>query len=144
MQFPKKKWVENKPAGVKSEASLQSFTDDYLAVLHIDNYRITDQMWAGLNMLGRTSAQAAGIVMAWKKTFGGKLPDNLLYRRYGEQFCLMMPLELKSATGKLHGKQKTEAKETGWTVCRTPEEVIAAVESFTREWKSLVDKAGKT
>ena len=116
--------------------------DDYLSVMRIDNWRITDRMWSGLNWIGRSSPAAAGVVMAWKKTFGGKMPDNLLYRKYDDRFCLMMPIELKSATGRLHGKQVDAAKNDNWTICRTPEEAVAAVKLFLDEWKLLVDRAG--
>jgi hypothetical protein len=43
-----------------------------------------------------------------------------------------MALELKTTTGRLHGKQKTWAKEITVQISQTPDDTIASVNDFLK------------
>lgn len=126
MRYPKKKWSSPGPVGVSKESDLQKFADDYLAVQCLKYIRIPDGIfrWVQVNC-------AIGFKMWFNKTFAG-MPDNTVFFPVGE-YSIALHMELKSAKGQLHGKQKTEAQTLPWKVCRTPEEVMAAIQAAQKE-----------
>jgi hypothetical protein len=128
MMYPKKKWSDPPKSDIPNvpEAALQTFMDDLLEYKHIRSIRIPDGIfrWVQVN--------ASQGFRAWfNKVFAG-FPDNLLLIPTGQGYMKAFPIELKTATGKLHGKQKTRAKEQGWKVCRSTTEIVVAVDEAER------------
>ena len=62
-------------------------------------------------------------------------PDNLTILPISPRFNVCLCLELKTTTGKLHGMQKTRAKEMAWWVARDREEISRAIAKL--EWLAV-------
>jgi hypothetical protein len=111
---------------IAPESSLQSFADDYLAIKGIRSIRIPDGIFRYVQV--NTSI---GFRAWFNKTFAG-LPDNLLLKPCGK-YMRACAMELKTETGVLHGKQKIAAKEEGWIIARTPEEIMKTIDEFIHD-----------
>jgi len=128
--FPKKHRA-NKPKLIAEcpEASLQAFADDYYDAMGIKNIRIPATVFNWINYKA-----PIWFKIFFNKMFGG-YPDNLLLFPYGK-YQLAVAIELKTQTadgqevGKLHGKQKPNSKNENWIICRSPEQVIKAVDEI--------------
>ena len=107
-----------------TEEQIQKQCDDLLAAHHIRYLRIPDWIWTWLKLNAPSQ-----IVKALSDRFGG-MPDNMLIKRIDDKYNLLMAQELKTATGRLHGKQKTWAKEIAVQISRSPDETIANVNAF--------------
>jgi hypothetical protein len=119
------------------ESTLQSFTDDYLSALKIKYTRIPEGFWSFLHAV----AHGTAFLAAFRKSFGGQ-PDNQCFIPVSNKYSLTLSLELKSASGRLHGRQKAEAKRLPWQIARTPEEVRKIVSDFQKEAKRVGDYLG--
>lgn len=127
MMFPNKKWSAAKRVKSVPEASIQSFVDDYLSALQIENIRIPDALWRLIHATGNP-----GVIAQLRKAIGG-ISDNTCMIPISEDYSLCLHLELKSATGKLHGKQKINAKKLPWKIARSPEEAKKFIDEFKRK-----------
>ena len=107
------------------EASLQKQANDLLDWYHIPYYRIPDFVWNWV----RHNAPVE-IVRALSESFAGKLPDDFIFTNLTDKYLIALPLEIKTVTGKLHGKQKTYAKRDNWQISRSPEDTIRIVNQF--------------
>lgn len=107
------------------ESELQKQANDLLDYLRIPYYRIPDFVW---NWVKHNAP--VEIVKALADSFAGKLPDNFVFTNLTDKYLIALPMELKTATGKLHGKQKTYAKRDNWQISRSPEETIELVNQF--------------
>ena len=117
--------------GVAKEDDLQSFTDDYLDIRHLKNYRIPNKFFAWLNGYAPAWAKAA-----FNKVFAG-FPDNLVLIRVSDKYCLCLNLELKSKLGSLHGRQKANARDYSWQIARTHNEVETIVQEFVENASTI-------
>jgi len=117
------------------EAALQSFVDDYLEANRIKFIRIPDQFWRFLYTTARP-----GILAGFRKIFGGQA-DNTAFIPISDKYSLALHLELKSTVGRLHGRQKIEAKKLPWQIARTPEDVMAIVQKFCEDADKLKGKS---
>jgi len=138
MMFSKKKWGE--PAvspTMKSEIpeqSLQAFADEYLLWKGYRNIRIPDHFFRWIKM------NAPQRVQRWFFWLFGGFPDNLVLIPFGG-YMLAVPLELKTqdakgrAVGKLHGKQKINARNENWIIARSTDQIqeaIAIAETYAK------------
>ena len=123
LQYRNRKPKTAPPKRNIAEAPLQKFTDDYLSSLNLKYFRIPDGVWRWLHF------NAHGGILAWFRWCFGGMADNTIFIPIGE-YSLCLHLELKSTVGKLHGRQKAEAKALPWKIARTPEEVMEHVQKF--------------
>lgn len=141
MMFAKKKWSEPDESPTKRavvpEKYLQSFADQYLALQRIRSIRVPDKLFNWIN----------GFAPSWvkklfNKAFGG-LSDNTCLIRIAESYSLALHLELKTEdtkgrrVGKLHGKQKPNARNQGWKIARNQNEIQAAIDKFIDDAEKL-------
>ena len=132
MSFPKKKWSEQKPVGIKMpEEALQVFVDDYLTNFRIVYFRIQDGFFRWIKM------NAPMGIQKWFFGMFGGWPDNTLFLPIDDKYSLAVSLELKTATGKLHGKQKTNSKKIPWQIARTPEEAMVIIERAKKDVEKI-------
>jgi hypothetical protein len=124
MMFPKRKWgAADYSADVKvPESALQCFLDEYLELKKIRSIRIPDNVFRWVQV-----SAPLWFRIYFNKTFGG-LPDKLLLFPDGK-YMRAVPIELKTIDGKLHGKQKARARAENWIICRTVNEIVAAVDA---------------
>lgn len=139
MAYPKKKWSHiNDSRAVLSEDSLQKFANEYLDLRKVDYFRIEDGFFRWVKM------KASMHIQKWFFGMFGGRPDNTCIIPIGK-YSLALNLELKSKTGRLHGKQKTNSRNQPWHVCRSPEAVQEVVEQFIRDAEllsSAIEKHG--
>ena len=127
MLSPKNKWVEPPQTDgyIGNEAQLQQQMDDMLSALGIWYIRIADGFFRWVKMNAPTRIQKYFFGM-----FGG-IPDSLPMIRVSDKYMLVCPIELKSAKGQLHGKQKHwDGKGIPFQLSRSPEVSIRIVEAF--------------
>jgi len=116
------------------EAALQAFADEYLAWARIKCFRIPDGFFSWLRAVA-----SAQMFKAFCHIFGGQA-DNTCFIPISDKYSLALHLELKSNVGRLHGRQKIEAKQLPWKIARTPEEVVAIVAAFQQDAEKLKGK----
>jgi hypothetical protein len=107
---------KEKPVGYETEDLIQEPTNELLDKMQVPYFRIPDSMNA-------KDIRHALCGMA----------DNVLMLPIGRGYCLCVNLELKSATGKMHGKQKTLARDLDYKIERT----IEGVAAVAMEMKSM-------
>lgn len=130
MAFPKKSWrVRGKEKAVESEAPLQKFTDDYLEWQHIRSIRVPDKVF---NYINAPFARVEEWFKIWFNSQFAGMPDNTVLIDIGGGYLLGLPIELKSRTGKLHGRQKSAARVESWRVCKSPEAVEREIKEALR------------
>ena len=121
------------PAVIIKESQLQRQCDDYLEAFRIRYIRIPDGVW------GYLAYKASESVKIWfRKIFGG-IPDNICILPINEKYNLCLALELKTKTGKLHGKQKHWSKELAVQISRSPEDTMQIIDEFVKEADRLRD-----
>ena len=112
------------------ESGIQIQMDEMLAALGIFFVRIPDNFWSWLFRYSN-----AGKMM--KEELGhywGGLPDTLAMQKVNDKYMLCCPVELKSAKGKRHGKQKKwEERGLAFQVSRSPDTNIKIIEQFQRD-----------
>lgn len=143
MKFPKKSWSQPKKSPTKRAAIpedwLQQWTDSFLESRRIRWIRVPDAFW---NFLHATAYP--GMLAFFRKVFGGWC-DNTCFIRIGDDYSLTLHLELKTedakgrAVGQLHGKQKAEAKNLPWKICRNHNAVRDVVLQYEREALMLAE-----
>ena len=108
-----------------NEAQLQGQIDDMLSALGMWFFRIPDFFFKWIKMKA-----PVGIQKYFFGMFGG-IPDTLMFERVSEKYMLCAPVELKSAKGALHGKQKHwENRGIAVQVSRSPDQNIDIVRQF--------------
>jgi hypothetical protein len=107
-----------------TEEQIQKQCDDLLAIHRIRYLRIPDWIWSWLKLNAPVQ-----VVKELSDRFGG-MPDNMCIRKLDDKYNFLLALELKTATGRLHGKQKTWEKEITVQISRSPDETIAKVNAF--------------
>jgi len=114
------------------EDALQRQLDDMLAAYHIWYIRIPDKIWKWLAMCAPQS------IKVWFRGVFGGIPDSLPMLRISDKYMLCCPIELKTAKGKLHGKQKHwEGQGIPVQVSRSPEQSIAIVRQFLADAEDM-------
>ena len=116
-----------KPTLKITEKAIQKQANDLLNAHRIRYLRIEDWIWTWL----RHNAPVQ-IVNELSERFGG-MPDNVCLISVGN-YCLALMMELKSATGKQHGKQKH------WPavqISRSPDETIEIVNQFIEDAEEI-------
>lgn len=130
--LPKKKWQKAPLPAIKiSEAEIQDQLNDMLDAYGIEYIRIPDGMWRWV-----MAAAPAGIQAYFKKTFQG-IPDNICFLPLDDKYYLAIKLELKTQTGKLHGKQKQFARTENWIISRSTDDNIKVINDFLEKAKSI-------
>jgi len=107
--------------GISSEADLQRFADELLAASSVTVYRLPDKLWHWLNCAPINEG-----VRIWLRKLLGGWPDLSVFLPIGNGYHLCAPIELKRHNGYLRSSQKV-GKLSPWIVCRTPEEILAAI-----------------
>lgn len=107
-----------------TESQLQKQCNDLLEAHRIKYLRIPDWLWTWIKLNAPEQVKKE-----LSKLFAG-MPDNMCIRKLDDKYNLLMALELKTAKGKVHGKQKTWAKEISVQISRTPDETIQKVNDF--------------
>ncbi len=134
MQISKSKQLayrtkRKKPKVHIKESQLQKQCDDYLAINRIKYLRIPNWIWNWL----RHNAPIE-IMNYMSERFGG-MPDNICLIPIGEsKYNLALCLELKTETGRIHGKQKQWMKDLHVVISRSPEDTMHLIKLF--EWKA--------
>ena len=128
-----------KRSGIQyKESDLQKQCDDFLDVHGLFYIRIDDGVWKSINYVIRElkikgQYKLCGILknalQQLKNRFAG-LPDNNIVEAVSDKYTLGLHLELKSAKGSKHGKQKNVAKRIPVIESRTPEETMEAVKEY--------------
>lgn len=95
----------------KNEAELQQLTNDILAVFGVHSWRIPDT----------TNADHI------RRALCGMADNVVQIPIEGTRWCLSCNVELKTHKGKLHGRQKTLAKQLNYQICREPDEVVQLI-----------------
>lgn len=132
LPFAKKAWKE--PARSKTmraevpEAELQEYLDALLEDRGIKQIRIPDGIfrWVKMNTPSKFQYWFFGLFGGW--------PDSLVMLPMGK-YLLAVPVELKTQdkkgrmVGKLHGKQKGNARSGGWTIARSKGAIKMVIDS---------------
>lgn len=108
------------------ESELQAFADEYLKIKGIDYIRIPDSIFTVL-------AVKAPFFM---KGLGGHA-DNICFIPIADDYCISLHLELKTKTGKLHGKQKANAKKLNWKIARSTKEIQDIIDKFEQDVEKI-------
>lgn len=131
LKFSKEKQVNRskrkKPILKVKEADLQRQANDMLNAYQIKYIRIPDSIHAWI-----TKNAPEEVKIFFRHVFGG-IPDNVCLIPITEKYNLALCLELKSATGKLHGKQKHWKKELAVQISRSTTETIGIIEEYLEE-----------
>jgi len=115
-----------------TEDQLQTQCNDLLDAHRIRYLRIPDWIWSWLKLNAPVQ-----VMKELSKRFGG-MPDNMCIKKIDDKYNLLMALELKTKTGKLHGKQKTWEKEIAVQISRSPDETIKKVNEFLKYEKESI------
>lgn len=108
-----------------TEAQLQGQLDDLLSVLGIWFIRIPDGFFRWVKIVA-----PVGIQRFFFGMFGG-IPDIMPLIKVSDKYMLCAPIELKSAKGALHGKQKTWGdRNIAFQLSRSPDHNIAIINQF--------------
>lgn len=130
--IPKKKWLEKPAPTIKiSEAEIQDQLNDLLEAYGIEYIRIPDGVWRWIMFNAPATIQAY-----FKKTFQG-IPDNVCFLPIDDKYYLAIKLELKTATGQLHGRQKYFAKTQNWIISRSTDDNIRIINEFLDKAKTM-------
>jgi len=142
-EFSKRKQCGRRYKGVQliakeidvPEADLQRVCDEYLAIKKHYNVRIPDSFWS---WWAKCSAPGwlKGLI---KKALGG-WPDTMIFLPLNDKYLIALPLELKRLSGKLHGKQVPMSYDLKYTIARTSEEIIKAIDDFELEASIIREK----
>jgi len=109
------------------EDALQKQANDYLELKRIRYIRIPDAIWRWL------AYKASEYVKKWFRFIFGGIPDNICIIPINDKYNLCLALELKTKTGKLHGKQKHWSKDLAVQISRTPEDTMQIIDEFINE-----------
>ncbi len=121
------KYKRKSVAVTLKEEAIQKQANDYLDIKKIRYIRIPDGVWGYL-----AYKASEGIKIWFRKIFGG-IPDNICMIRINEKYNLCLALELKTKTGKLHGKQKHWYKDLAVQISRSPEDTMQIIDGFEKE-----------
>lgn len=140
------KYSSSKKRAWVPESILQTFINDLIVSRGIESHRVPDSFWAWARSL---PAKEQCFLAA---LFAGR-PDNVLFIPISDKYCLAMFSELKTATkkgepvGKLHGRQKVNARRIPWVISRTPQEIEGNINEFTKfadRLAAFCDRAGSS
>jgi len=138
MQIPKSNQLayrnkHRKPFVYMKEDVLQLQANDYLELKRIRYIRIPDTIWRWI------AYKATEAVKIWfRKIFGG-IPDNICILPINKNYNLCLALELKTAAGQLHGKQKHWSKDLSVQISRSPEDTMRIIDKFIAEAERMKD-----
>jgi len=131
-----------KPVLKITEKAIQKQANDLLDAHRIRYLRIEDWVWTWLNGCHVELNGCGGTVLKKNvpieilteltRRFGG-MPDNVCLIPAGK-YCLALMMELKSAKGKIHGRQKH------WPavqISRSPDETIEMVNQFIEDAEEI-------
>jgi hypothetical protein len=105
-----------------SEASLQRFADDLLAVRQVPHIRVPDSFWRW------TYTNIPARIRQWFFGLFGGLPDCTIFFPLDARYSLALMLELKRPGAYLRPSQRVAARRVPWYVCRSPEEIMQALD----------------
>lgn len=141
MRFPKRSWSEVplSPTGHADmpESALQTFADQYLELRRLKYIRIPDEFFRWIKM------HAPARVQKWFFHVFGGFPDDLILISMGK-YMLAVPMELKTqdekgrAVGRLHGRQKRNARDENWIVARSTNQIQDAIAAAEEEAKKIM------
>ena len=134
LKFSKAKQTAHKrkkpvPKVTITEDQLQGQCNDTLNAYRMRWLRIPDWIWAWLKQNAPIQ-----IMKELSKRFGG-MPDIIALEPVGD-YNLALLLELKTETGKLHGKQK---HWKGAQISRDPDKTIETITQFLKDAEVLRD-----
>ena len=109
-----------------SEASLQRFADDLLAVKGLPHIRVPDAFWRWIY------ANVPARIRQWFFSLFGGLPDCTIFLPLDDRYSLALLLELKRPGGYLRPGQREAARRVPWVVVRSPEEIMQALDAAQR------------
>jgi len=109
------------------ELALQKQCNDTLDAYRIRYIYIPDNIHRWITMNAPEE-----IKIFFRKVFGG-IPDNVCFIPIGDKYNLCLCLELKSAKGHLHGKQKHWEKELAVQISRDPDKTIETIKEFIKD-----------
>jgi len=134
LKFPKKskkKKVHKKGVMHIPESANQSYADDYLATLNIQNLRIPDELWSRLNW--KDTVAKGMLANGSRRTNGARgLADNTNFIEICKYFSLTLHLEQKSTIGVMTGTQKDKAKVLPYRLARSPEDTTKIVQHYIK------------
>lgn len=145
MKFPKKKWKEPQSPTRKAEApesALQEFADGFLKRKKLRYLRFPDGFLAWMKLRAPIH-----IKKIFFDVWAGR-PDNTFFIEIGNGYELAVPLELKTqdkkgrAVGRLHGKQKNNARDEKWFIARSTKQIVEVVEkaeAMAQKIKKIID-----
>ncbi len=127
------------------ESSNQKFANEYLLLKKIQNIRVSDSVWNTLQFKAPIVKMLLakgdnGIQSTADPDHNGLagVADNTTFYPISDKFSLAMHLEHKSTTGKLSGAaQKAKADVLPYTVTKTPEAIIEAVDELIEVGEEL-------
>ncbi len=119
------------PGVIIKESELQKQANDYLEAYRIRYIRIPDGVWGFL-----AYKASEGVKLWFRKIFGG-IPDNVCMIRINEKYNLCLAMELKTKTGKLHGRQKHWYKDLAVQISRSPEDTMEIINNFIKDAEKM-------
>lgn len=105
------------------EAVIQKQVESYLRLKRIPYFRVPDSVYRNIKSMGKRGAIEASSSLKG-------LPDLMIFKVTPDGSTICLPLELKTANGKLTDTQKMWQEKIGTKVARSLEEAVNLIESF--------------
>jgi hypothetical protein len=123
-------YYKNRPKKVSvqvPENALQQQINDLLDAYQIKYIRIPDGIWKWLQFNA-----PHGVLKYFQRIFGG-IPDNVCIVPISDKYNLSLCAEIKTTTGKLHGKQKQWKNEVSVQILRSTTENLNSVMEYKKQ-----------
>lgn len=138
LAFPKPQRKKRRKAVAEcKESDLQIAADDYLQYKQIRFFRIPDNFWKWFHV------NATQPILKWFRWAFGGMADNTCFIPISDKYSLCLHLELKTQdkkgnqVGKLHGRQKVEARELPWQIATNTNKIVEIINKFEKDAESL-------
>lgn len=137
-RFPKKKRIRVDPKQPETpEKTIQAMTDIILQTSGISYLRLPDHMFKSIYFNRAISPR----LKAWILHELSGWADNIAFIPLNDKFCLACMIENKTASGRLHGKQKQRARELPYNIVRSDKEakqIVRGFKAFAERVKQLI------
>jgi len=122
------------PKGAKTEAPVQSATNGILENMQIPFFRVPDRLWFWLK-----TKCPAWLLKDCSKHLAG-WPDNMAFIPITNKYLLACPIECKSRTGKMQGKQKKLGTKLNYQIPRSSDDALEIITAFIKDAEIIREK----
>jgi len=113
------------------ESAIQKQCDDLLKIYRerygMESMRMPDCVWRYLKQ--HAPAYIVKEASEWMAGFA----DHNVFMRLTDKYSLALHLELKSKTGRLHGKQKNKSDKIPYQISRSPEKTVEILNKMIKD-----------